>query len=80
MTPQIQRKDVNCILPPTSNKNLPPKPIQMNPINQNPIYKLPPRPNNLIPSAKQIDYSRLDNSRDRISSRDVPTTSRDRSK
>lgn len=58
MTPSMNKKEPNCILPPTGNKNLPPKPVQ-NP-NNNVSYKLPPKPSPLIPSKQNnsVDYSR----------------------
>lgn len=58
ITPSINKKDANCILPPTVNKNLPPKPIQ-NP-NNNVSYKMPPKPSPLIPSKQNnsFDYPR----------------------
>jgi hypothetical protein len=61
MTPQVQKKD--CNLPPlSSNRNIapkPPMPYQNNIIN-NMAYKLPPRPNPLVPSRQinSIDSSR----------------------
>lgn len=50
------------MLPPTSNKNLPPKPVHIpnsNPGN-NVNYKMPPKPSILVPSKQNnsIDYSR----------------------
>ncbi len=77
MTPKIQKNDSGIVLPPT-NKNLPPKPVLNNNV---PNYKLPPKPNNHI-SGKQnnsIDYSRQQKSRDRISSKDLPSA-REKSK
>lgn len=59
MTPSLNKKEINCMLPPTSNKNLPPKPVQHNP-NNNVSYKLPPKPSPLVPSKQNnsVDYSR----------------------
>ena len=65
MTPSINKKDSNSILPPSSHKNLPPRPVQhINP-NNNVSYKLPPKPTPLIPSKQNnsIDYSRPHSSR-----------------
>jgi hypothetical protein len=53
MTPSLNKKDSQ--IPPSSNKNLPPKPQ-----NNNVSYKLPPKPTPLIPSKQNnsIDYSK----------------------
>lgn len=62
MTPSTNKKD-NNILPPSSNKNLPPKPNQNH--GNNASYKLPPKPSPLIPSKQNnsVDYSRPYSSR-----------------
>jgi hypothetical protein len=58
MTPSMNKKDNNVLLPPSSHKNLPPKPVQQ--ANNNISYKMPPKPTPLIPSKQNnsVDYSR----------------------
>lgn len=60
MTPSMNKKEPNCILPPTNNKNLPPKPVHAINPNNNISYKMPPKPSPLIPSKQNnsVDYSR----------------------
>jgi hypothetical protein len=81
MTPSLNKKEPNCILPSTNNKNLPPKPVQNNP-NNNVSYKLPPKPSPLVPSKQNnsVDYSRP-SSRDNSSrEKGQQIAQRDRSK
>lgn len=56
MTPNLHKKEPNSILPPSNNKNLPPKPMQNNLPNNNVSYKLPPKPTPLIPSKQNNSY------------------------
>lgn len=60
MTPNLNKKEPNYMLPPSNNKNLPPKPVQPNNVNNNVSYKLPPKPTPLIPSKQNnsFDYPR----------------------
>jgi len=61
MTPSVNKKEPNHFLPPTSNKNLPPRPNHPSSnLNNNVSYKMPPRPTPLIPSKQNnsVDYSR----------------------
>jgi len=62
MTPSVNRKD-NNLLPPTSNKNLPPKPVNNG--NNNVSYKLPPKPTPIMPTKQNysVDISRPYSSR-----------------
>ena len=57
MTPSLNKKEPNSMLPPASNKNLPPKPVQSNNINNNISYKMPPKPSPLVPSKQLIRLS-----------------------
>lgn len=59
MTPSMNRKEPNHFLPPTSNKNLPPRPNNPNP-HGNVNYRMPPKPIPQIPSKQNnsYDYSR----------------------
>jgi len=64
MTPSSNRKDNNSmVMPPSSNKNLPPKPNQNHANNVS--YKLPPKPTPIMPSKQNnsIDSSRPYSSR-----------------
>lgn len=65
MTPGTNRKDSNVILPPSSNKNLPPKPNQNHANNVS--YKLPPKPTPIMPSKQNnsVDSSRPYSSREK---------------
>lgn len=60
MTPSMNKKEPNHFLPPTSNKNLPPRPNHIPNISNNISYKMPPKPTPLIPSKQNnsVDYSR----------------------
>jgi hypothetical protein len=66
MTPSSNRKDNNSmVMPPSSNKNLPPKPNQNHANNVS--YKLPPKPTPIMPSKQNnsIDSSRPYSSREK---------------
>ena len=78
MTPSVNKKD-QYMMPPSSNKNLPPKPVQNNGNNVN--YKLPPKPTPLIASKQNnsVDYSRPYSSRQKAQLQ-VQEVQRERSK
>jgi len=77
MTPSINRKEPSHYLPPSSNKNLPPRPNHPPNLNNNISYKMPPRPTPLVSSKQNnsVDYSRS-HSKERPGSQ----SGRDRSK
>lgn len=64
VTPSTNRKDANNLLPPSGNKNLPPKPVYI-PTGNNQGYKLPPKPVHLVTPKQNnsVDYSRPYSSR-----------------